>query len=123
MPQRASTQSTLSIIDIKEDIAILTNKRYRAVIQVKAINFDLLSEDEQDAIIYAYASLINSLNFPIQILLGLIAYTLHGEHKIFLLPGSFVCPPAACLYCKVFVHGAAEKVHTSVMNAKALNNL
>ena len=68
MPQRASTQSTLSIIDIKEDIAILTNKRYRAVIQVKAINFDLLSEDEQDAIIYAYASLINSLNFPIQIL-------------------------------------------------------
>src|SRR5690606_32802292 len=68
MPQRASTQSTLSIVDIKDDIAILTNKRYRAVIKVKAINFDLLSEDEQDAIIYAYASLINSLNFPIQIL-------------------------------------------------------
>ena len=68
MPQRASTQSTLSIIDIKEDVVILTGKRYRAVFQVKAINFDLLSEDEQDSIIYAYASLINSLSFPIQIL-------------------------------------------------------
>lgn len=68
MPQRASTQSTLSIIDIKEDVVIMTGKRYRAVFQVKAINFDLLSEDEQDSIIYAYASLINSLSFPIQIL-------------------------------------------------------
>lgn len=67
MPQRASTQSTLSIVDIKEDVVVLTNKRYRSVLQVKAINFDLLSEDEQDAIIYAYGSLINSLNFPIQI--------------------------------------------------------
>src|SRR5690606_25191959 len=28
----------------------------------------LLSEDEQDSIIYAYASLINSLSFPVQIL-------------------------------------------------------
>jgi hypothetical protein len=68
MPQRASTQSTLSIIDIKEDVVILTGKRYRAVFEVKAINFDLLSEDEQDSIIYAYASLINSLSYPIQIL-------------------------------------------------------
>lgn len=68
MPQRSSTQSTLSIIDIKEDIVIMTGKRYRSVFQVKAINFDLLSEDEQDSIIYAYASLINSLTFPVQIL-------------------------------------------------------
>ena len=44
MPQRASTQSTLSIVDIKEDVVVLTNKRYRSVLQVKAINFDLLSE-------------------------------------------------------------------------------
>lgn len=68
MSQHSSTQSTLSIIDIKEDIVVLTNKRYRTVLQVKAINFDLLSEDEQDSIIYAYASLINSINYPIQIL-------------------------------------------------------
>lgn len=85
MPQRASTQSTLSIIDIKEDVVILTGKRYRAVFQVKAINFDLLSEDEQDSIIYAYASLINSLNFPIQILvktrqLNITAYIDYLEH-------------------------------------------
>lgn len=69
MPQRASTQSTLSIVDIKDDIVIMTGGRYRAVMRVKAINFDLLSEDEQDAIIFAYASLINALDFPVQIVI------------------------------------------------------
>ena len=68
MPQRASTQSTLSILDIKDDTVILSGGRFRMVMRVKAINFDLLSEDEQDAIIYAYASLINALEFPLQIL-------------------------------------------------------
>lgn len=68
MPAHASTQSTLSILDIKNDIVVLAGGHYRLVLKVKAINFDLLSEDEQDAIIFAYASLINALEFPIQIL-------------------------------------------------------
>lgn len=68
MPARSSTQSTLSIVDIKNDMVVLSGGRYRMVLMVKAINFDLLSEDEQDAIIFAYASLINALDFPIQIL-------------------------------------------------------
>jgi hypothetical protein len=68
MPARASTQSTLSILDIKNNIVVLTGGHYRVVLKVKAINFDLLSEEEQDAIIFAYASLINALEFPIQIL-------------------------------------------------------
>jgi hypothetical protein len=37
--------------------------------EVSAINFGLLSEREQDATIYAYAQLLNSLNFSIQILI------------------------------------------------------
>jgi hypothetical protein len=68
MPAHASTQSTLSIIDVKNDIVVLAGGHYRIVLKVKAINFDLLSEDEQDAIIFAYASLINALEFPLQIL-------------------------------------------------------
>jgi hypothetical protein len=34
------------------------------------MNFGLLAESEQDAIIYAYAALLNSLNFPIQIVIN-----------------------------------------------------
>jgi hypothetical protein len=36
---------------------------------VSAVNFGLLSEKEQEALIYAYAGLLNSLSFPVQILI------------------------------------------------------
>jgi len=39
------------------------------VLKTTAINFNLLSEEEQDATIYSYAALLNSLSFPIQILI------------------------------------------------------
>jgi hypothetical protein len=39
------------------------------VIQTSAINFDLLAEYEQDSKIFAFAGLLNSLNFRIQILI------------------------------------------------------
>jgi len=39
------------------------------VIQTSAINFDLLAEYEQDSKIFAFAGLLNSLNFHIQILI------------------------------------------------------
>jgi len=32
------------------------------------MNFELLSQEEQDAKIYAYSSLLNSLSFPIQVI-------------------------------------------------------
>ncbi len=39
------------------------------VIELGAVNFYLLSQEEQGSIIYAYASLLNSLSFPAQILI------------------------------------------------------
>lgn len=39
------------------------------VLSTTAVNFDILSEAEQDATIYAYGALLNSLTFPIQILI------------------------------------------------------
>ena len=39
------------------------------VIEIGAVNFWLLSQEEQASIIYAYASLLNSLSFPVQILI------------------------------------------------------
>jgi len=67
-PIKASTQEHIDIEDIVDNIIILKDGSCSLVIQVTAINFDLLSETEQDAIIYAYASLLNSLNYPIQII-------------------------------------------------------
>jgi len=64
---RASTQDHLEIEDIKDDIVILKNGGACLIISITSINYDLLSEREQEAIIYAYAGLLNSLTFPIQI--------------------------------------------------------
>jgi len=66
---RASTQDHLEIEDIKEGIVILKDGGACLVLSVTSINYDLLSEREQEAIVYAYAGLLNSLNFPIQIVI------------------------------------------------------
>lgn len=65
----APTQKFIEIVDIVDDIVVLTGGYACIVIEVKATNFALLSADEQDAKIYAYASLLNSLSFPIQIVI------------------------------------------------------
>jgi len=64
---RASTQDHLEIEDIVDGIVILKDGSCCLVIATTAINFGLLSKKEQEATIYAYAALLNSLNFPIQI--------------------------------------------------------
>lgn len=69
IPIRASTQEHLPIEDIVENLVILKDGSCSLVISVSAVNFDLLSEREQDAIIYAYGALLNSLTFPVQILI------------------------------------------------------
>jgi len=68
-PIQASTQDHVDILDILDDITINKDGSCSIVLQVTAINFDLLSEMEQDAIIYAYAGLLNSLTFSIQIMI------------------------------------------------------
>ena len=65
--QKNTTQSFTEIQDIVEDIVILKNGNACIVIEIQATNFSLLSAEEQDVKIYSYASLLNSLSFPIQI--------------------------------------------------------
>ena len=65
----ATTQEHLDVETVQDDLVILKNGVCSIVIQSSAINFGLLSEEEQDATIYAYAGLLNSLTFPIQIVI------------------------------------------------------
>ncbi len=66
---RASTQDHLDIEDILDGIAVLKDGGAALIIRTTAINFELLSEREEEAIIYAYAGLLNSLNFSVQIVI------------------------------------------------------
>lgn len=70
MPGQAITSTTqdfLDIYDITNNFVIMKDGSVSAVLSVYAMNFSLLAEEEQDAVIYAYAALLNSLNYPIQI--------------------------------------------------------
>jgi|GEM_PF-115780 len=68
-PQSQSTaQNFLDIYDITNNFTILKNGTVSIVLSVGAMNFGLLAEAEQDAVIYTYAALLNSLNYPIQII-------------------------------------------------------
>lgn len=62
-----ATKRYLDIAEIREDCVILKDGTLRAVLLVSSINFALKSEEEQNAIISAYVSFLNSLEFPLQI--------------------------------------------------------
>jgi hypothetical protein len=68
-PPTITTQEHLDIEDIVQNLVILKDGGAAIILRIGAVNFNLLSEEEQDAIIYAYAALLNSLTFPIQILI------------------------------------------------------
>lgn len=62
-----STQNMLQIAEIRDGIVIMNDGSFRSVIMVKSINFDLMSQQEQEAVEYSYQNFLNSLYFPIQI--------------------------------------------------------
>ena len=64
-----TTQNHLLISEIKQDTVILKDGTLRAVLMVSSINFALKNEDEQNAIIQAYISFLNSLDHPLQIVI------------------------------------------------------
>ena len=66
---RGTTQEHLPIEEVVDDIAILKNGGCAMVIQLSSVNFDLLSEREQSALVFAYGGILNSLNFSIQIII------------------------------------------------------
>ncbi len=62
-----ATKQRLDIAEIREDCVVLKDGTLRAVLLVSSINFALKSEEEQNAIIAAYVSFLNALEFPLQI--------------------------------------------------------
>lgn len=66
---KSTTQKFIDILDISGNIVSLADGSACLIIEVEAINFALLSKEEQNAKVLSYAGLLNSLSFPIQILI------------------------------------------------------
>lgn len=61
------SQDLIPIEEIRDGVVILNDGTMRVVLLVSSINFALKSEDEQNAIVYAYQDFLNALDFPLQI--------------------------------------------------------
>ena len=73
-----STQRYLPFSEIRDNVMVMKDGSVRLVIKVDTVNFSLKSEEEQDAIIYSYQRFLNSLQFPIQILVRSLKVDIEG---------------------------------------------
>ena len=63
-----STQATLMISELRDNVVIMKDGSFRAVVACKSINFDLMSDMEREGVEYSYQNFLNSLQFTTQIL-------------------------------------------------------
>ncbi len=68
-PIGSPTQQFLKLSEIRDDLIVMNNGTLRSVLAVSSTNFDLKSEEEQNALIYSYQRFLNSLEFHVQILM------------------------------------------------------
>jgi hypothetical protein len=64
-----STQNSLLISEIRENMVILNDGSIRAVVACESINYDLMSNEERDGVEFSYQNFLNTLYFPIQIVI------------------------------------------------------
>lgn len=65
----ASTQNSLLLSEVRDNMVIMSDGSFRAVVACKSINFDLMSSREREGVEFSYQNFLNSLNYPIQILI------------------------------------------------------
>ncbi|MGB3945588.1 MAG: TraC family protein [Candidatus Saccharimonadales bacterium] len=66
---KAPARQQIAIKGVRDNVLILPGNEYRAILKVSALNFELRSEEEQDAIMDTYESFLNSIGSPLQILI------------------------------------------------------
>jgi type IV secretory pathway VirB4 component len=66
---KISTQQFVPFSAIYDDVVVTKKGQFCQILMVNSVNFGLKSDEEQNAIIYQYQSFLNSLTFPIQILM------------------------------------------------------
>ncbi len=68
-PKKPSTQDTVLIAEIRDDVVVMRDGSLRSVLMASAVNFDLMSGQEREGVEYSYQGFLNSLHFSIQILI------------------------------------------------------
>lgn len=64
---KKSTQDFVPVREVRDGVVVLKDGGLRAILLASSLNFALKSEDEQTAFIIQFQSLLNSLDFTVQI--------------------------------------------------------
>ena len=65
----APVQQKIKVEDIQDGVIVLPGGDLRGILMTSSVNFSLKSTEEQDALIFKYQGFLNSLDFPVQILM------------------------------------------------------
>lgn len=66
---KSSSRNQIQIKEVKDGVVLLHHNQYRTVLETSSVNFELKSEAEKDVIIDSFQNFLNSLSFPVQILI------------------------------------------------------
>jgi hypothetical protein len=64
------TRQIVNIDELRDSVIVLKNRTLRMILEVSAVNFELRSEDEQAAVIQSFQQFINSIDFPLQMVVS-----------------------------------------------------
>jgi hypothetical protein len=81
VPNPTTTQ-LVELADIRENIIVLKNTSMRMILEVSSMNFELRSDEEQQAILQQFKQFLNSIDFPLQICIQSRKYDI-GEYEKF----------------------------------------
>ncbi|MFH0859954.1 MAG: PrgI family protein [Candidatus Altiarchaeota archaeon] len=82
-----AAKKLMNIKSIRADMVFLKDGNALGVLKVRPINFGIMSDQDRDSVIYGFLEFLNSLNFPMQIVmrsvnLDLEDYLRHLKRKI-----------------------------------------
>ncbi len=82
-----AARALMNVKSIRADAVWLSNNRVLGLVKVTPINFAILNEEDQKTVIYGFLEFLNSLSFPIQIVmrsvnLDLEEYLRHTKRRI-----------------------------------------
>lgn len=65
-----STQKYVDVEEVRDGVVVLKDGSLRAILLVSSINFELKATEEQDSIVSQYQNFLNSVDFPMQIMIS-----------------------------------------------------
>jgi hypothetical protein len=78
MASNPTTLEAIALRNIGANTIATSDGTLRAIVQMSALNFDLRSDQEQQAILQQFQSFLNGLDFPVQIVVQSRAYDVNA---------------------------------------------